>query len=304
MPSPTARLAASTEPTCSNTRMPAMTCVITGAGRRPTPREPMAPALLTATARSGVMPTKAMPAWAIGELRPYAVVRRVWSSLPATLPESGRRPCPAPDTSRDENVPVDESMRTLLAELFDEGATHDAAEPDRLRRRRNLEPETAALLTLVLRVAGARTIVEIGTSNGYSTIWLADAARATGGTVTSVDVEEWPGLRDNLTRAGVEPELVIADGGTYLAGQADASVDLLFLDAERVEYESWWPHPTRVLKDGGVLAMDNVLSHPDEVATVLALIAADPEFTGETIAVGKGLHLAVKRARGGTTPPR
>jgi predicted O-methyltransferase YrrM len=187
-------------------------------------------------------------------------------------------------------------MRTLLAELFEQGATHDAAEPDRLRRLRNLEPETAALLTLVLRAAGARTIVEIGTSNGYSAIWLADAARDTGGTVTSVDVEEWPGLRSNLARAGVEPELVIADGGAYLAGLATASVDLLFLDAERVEYESWWPHPARVLRPGGVLAMDNVLSHPDEVASVLALLAADPEFTGETIAVGKGLHLAVKKA--------
>ncbi|HEY0531241.1 MAG TPA: class I SAM-dependent methyltransferase [Actinoplanes sp.] len=190
---------------------------------------------------------------------------------------------------------MDSSTRTLLAELFEQGATHDAAEPDRLRRLRNLEPETAALLTLVLRIAGARRIVEIGTSNGYSTIWLADAARATGGHVTSVDVEQWPGVVDNLAQAGVEAELVIADGGQYLGRLPDASVDLLFLDAERVEYESWWPHPTRVVKNGGVLAMDNVLSHPDEVASALALLDADPEFTGETVAVGKGLHLAVKR---------
>lgn len=187
-------------------------------------------------------------------------------------------------------------MRTLLDGLFAQGATHDAAEPDRLRRLRNLEPETAALLTLVLRIAGARRIVEIGTSNGYSTIWLADAVRATGGHVTSVDVEEWPGVADNLASAGVDAERVLADGGDYLRGLPDGSVDLLFLDAERVEYESWWPHPTRVLKAGGVLAMDNVLSHPGEVAPVLALLDADPEFTGETIAVGKGLHLAVKRA--------
>jgi predicted O-methyltransferase YrrM len=190
---------------------------------------------------------------------------------------------------------VDSSTRTLLAELFEQGATHDAAEPDRLRRLRNLEPETAALLTLVLRIAGARRIVEIGTSNGYSTIWLADAARATGGHVTSVDVEQWPGVVDNLAQAGVEAELVIADGGQYLGRLPDGSVDLLFLDAERVEYESWWPHPTRVVKNGGVLTMDNVLSHPDEVASVLALLDADPEFTGETVAAGKGLHLAVKR---------
>ncbi|MEU4428077.1 class I SAM-dependent methyltransferase [Actinoplanes sp. NPDC024001] len=65
----------------------------------------------------------------------------------------------------------------------------DAAEPDRLRRRRNLEPDAAVLLTLVLRIARARTVVEIGTANGFSATWLADAVRDTGGHLTSVDVE-------------------------------------------------------------------------------------------------------------------
>lgn len=90
---------------------------------------------------------------------------------------------------------MDAKLRILLAELFEAGAAHDAAEPDRLRRLRNLEPATAELLTLVLRIAGARDVVEIGTSNGYSAIWLADAARDTGGRVTTVDVEEWPGCQ-------------------------------------------------------------------------------------------------------------
>jgi predicted O-methyltransferase YrrM len=192
---------------------------------------------------------------------------------------------------------VDADLRTLLAELFAEGAAHDAAEPDRLRRLRNLEPATAELLTLVLRVAGAREIVEIGTSNGYSAIWLADAARDTGGRVTSVDVEEWPGAGANLARAGLTVRRELADGGDHLAGRADASVDLLFLDAERVQYAGWWPHPVRVLRPGGVLAIDNVLSHPAEVADVLGFIAADPELVGETVAVGKGLHLAWRRRR-------
>jgi predicted O-methyltransferase YrrM len=186
---------------------------------------------------------------------------------------------------------VDEHLRTVLADLFDRGLTHDTAEPDRLRRLRNLEPATAELLTLVLRIAGARDIVEIGTSNGYSAIWLADAARATGGTVTSVDVASWPGVTENLAAAGVSVTCVLADGGSYLAARPDAGVDLLFLDAERVEYAGWWPHPVRVLRPGGVLAIDNVLSHPAEVADVLARLAADPSVVGETVAVGKGLYL-------------
>ena len=190
---------------------------------------------------------------------------------------------------------MDTALRALLSELFDRGVAHDAAEPDRLRRLRNLEPATAELLTLVQRIARAREIVEIGTSNGYSAIWLADAARDTGGQVTSVDVQEWPGVAENLNRAGVTVQREIADGGDYLAGRADASVDLLFLDAERVEYPTWWPHPVRVLRPGGVLAIDNVLSHPDEVAEFLALLDADPQCVTTTVAVGKGLTLAWRR---------
>lgn len=191
---------------------------------------------------------------------------------------------------------MDATLRRLLAELFEQGQAHDTAEPDRRRRRRNLEPATAELLTLPLRIARARDILEIGTSNGYSAIWLADAARDTGGHVTTVDAVAWPGVAENLERAGVTVTRLLADGGAHLAGTADASVDLLFLDAERVQYAGWWPHPVRVLRPGGVLAVDNVLSHPDEVADVLALIAAEPGLTGATVAVGKGLHVAVRMA--------
>lgn len=191
---------------------------------------------------------------------------------------------------------MDAQLRARLEELFHQGTAHDATQSDRRRRLRNLEPATAELLTLVLRIGRARDVLEIGTSNGYSAMWLADAARDTGGHVVTVDVEEWPGVVDNL--AGLRVIRLIQDGGAYLAARATASVDLLFLDAERTEYAAWWPHPARVLRPGGVLAIDNVLSHPDEVAEILALIAADDGFVGETIAVGKGLHLAWRRAVG------
>jgi predicted O-methyltransferase YrrM len=189
---------------------------------------------------------------------------------------------------------VDTELRALLADLYTAGTTHDAAQPDRLRRRRNLEPDAAELLTLVLRMAGAREVVEIGTSNGYSAIWLADAVRDTGGTVTSVDIEEWPGAATNIDRSELSAFVrrEISDGGAYLAGLADASVDLLFLDAERVQYPDWWPHPVRVLRPGGILAVDNVLSHPDEVAGFLALVTAQGGVVSATVAVGKGLFLA------------
>jgi len=197
---------------------------------------------------------------------------------------------------------MDQRLSRLVAELHADGLAHDAQQPDRRLKRRNLEPTTAELLGLVARIAGARQVVEIGTSNGLSTIWLADAVGETGGNVVSVDSGTADDARANLHRAdAVQPgfsqrvELRQEDGGAYLARLGDGSVDLLFLDAERVEYPSWWPHPARVLRSGGLLAIDNVLSHPDEVAPFLTLLAGVRDLIGATVAVGKGLHLAWRR---------
>ena len=195
---------------------------------------------------------------------------------------------------------VNERLSKFLEHLYADGVAYDLAQPDRVLKRRSLEPDTAGLLSLIVRIADTRTVVEIGTSNAYSTIWLADAVADTGGHVVSVDTASSDVARTNLALADItQPglanrvELHQEDGGAYLARLADRSVDLLFLDAERVEYPNWWPHPARVLRRGGVLAIDNVLSHADEVAPFLKLL--DKEFVGTTVAVGKGLHLAWRR---------
>jgi len=200
---------------------------------------------------------------------------------------------------------MNQGLSRLLGDLYAEGVAHDAAQPGRLLKRRNLEPATAELLSLIVRIAGARRVVEIGTANGYSTVWLADAVGDTGGHVVSLDTATNDEARANLARAdAAQPgladrvDLRQEDGGAYLARLADSSLDLLFLDAERVEYPSWWPHPVRTLHPGAVLAIDNVLSHAEEVAPFLTLLAREPALVTATIAVGKGLHLAWHR---GTT---
>ncbi len=145
-------------------------------------------------------------------------------------------------------------------------------------------------------------MVEIGTANGYSTVWLADAVGDTDGGLVTLDTVANDEARSNLARADAvqsglskRVEFRQEDGGAYLARLADSSVDLLFLDAERVEYPKCWPHPIRVLRQGGVLAIDNVLSHADEVAPFLALLTRETVLVRATVAVGKGLHLAWRR---------
>ena len=160
-------------------------------------------------------------------------------------------------------------------------------------------PETGRLMHMLAVAAEARVLVEVGASYGYSTVWLADALGDTDGHLVTLDTGASDAAQQNLAHAdAVQPGLARRvefrqeDGGAYLAGLGDGTVDLLFLDAERVQYPSWWPHPVRVLRRGAVLAIDNVLSHPDEVAPFLALLAREPSLARSTVAVGKGLHLA------------
>ncbi len=198
---------------------------------------------------------------------------------------------------------VNQRLAAFVDDLHAHGVTHDAAQPDRLLKYRNLEPATAELLSLIVLIAGARRVVEIGTANGHSTIWLADALGDIEGRVVSIETGSIDEACTNLARAdAAQPgltkrvQLQQEDGGAYLARLADGSVDLLFLDAERVEYSRWWPHPVRVLRPGGVLAIDNVLSHAEEVAPFLALLAREAALVRTTDAVGKGLHIAWRRA--------
>jgi predicted O-methyltransferase YrrM len=196
---------------------------------------------------------------------------------------------------------MDAALAALLEELYAAGRAHDAAQADRLARLRNLEPGTARLLALLVRATGARAVLELGTSNGYSTLWLADAVRDTGGTVVSVelDAERSAQAAANLARAGLEShvQLRIKDAAEALAEAGDGSVDLVFLDAERPHYAGYWPELVRVLRPGGLLAVDNVISHAHELEEFTALVETDERVTTAVVPVGAGLRLAVSQPR-------
>jgi predicted O-methyltransferase YrrM len=194
---------------------------------------------------------------------------------------------------------VDELVRGTIDALVADAERHDAAKTDRLDRWRVLEPDAGRLLWFLTHTAGARSIVEIGTSRGVSTLWLADAARSTGGRVLSLDTDAaaQEHARHSVTEAGLGEyvQFRVADGGAALAELTDGAADLLFLDAERTEYPAWWPHPVRVLRTGGVLVVDNALSHPAEIAPLRELIEAEPGLASTTIGVGKGELVALRR---------
>ena len=193
---------------------------------------------------------------------------------------------------------MDSHLKTLLDELAAFGDAHDSAGTDHAARMLNITPDTGEFLAVLVKAMQARRILEIGTSNGYSTLWLADAAAAIGGAVTTVELvpDKIAMARANFERAGLVDRITQLDGdaGQVLRTLEDAAFDLVFLDSRRSDYLGWWPDTRRVLRPGGLLVVDNATSHAHEMADFTAAVRADGGFTTSLVPVGKGEFLAVK----------
>ncbi len=195
-----------------------------------------------------------------------------------------------------------EAMTMQLSELKNElarfGAENDAHETERARRMLNITPDTGEFLSVLVRFGNARRVLEIGTSNGYSTLWIAEAAAAIDGHVTTLEyaADKVAMARDTFARSGLADRitLVHGDAGQWLAQAADASIDLLFLDSDREQYAGWWPQLRRVLRRGGLLVVDNATSHAAQMEPLRALLDADPDFGTSLVPVGNGELLAVR----------
>jgi len=184
-----------------------------------------------------------------------------------------------------------------VADLYDTFKRHDAQHADRLLRYRNIEAESAKLLSQFIRMQQAKAILEIGTSTGYSTLWLAEAAQATGGQVTTVEIDVKRSAEAKRHVAELElSEIVqfwVGDAADYLK-EAQETFDFILLDAERNAYENYWPDLKRLVKPkGGVLIIDNVISHAAEVKSFLELIKNDQNFMSSILPVGAGLCMVV-----------
>src|SRR3989304_1101036 len=177
-----------------------------------------------------------------------------------------------------------EAMTMQLSELKNElarfGAENDAHETERARRMLNITPDTGEFLSVLVRFGNARRVLEIGTSNGYSTLWIAEAAAAIDGHVTTLEyaADKVAMARDAFARSGLADRitLVHGDAGQWLAQAADASIDLLFLDSDREQYAGWWPQLRRVLRRGGPLGGGDAPPHAPAKGTLRAVVGGGP----------------------------
>jgi predicted O-methyltransferase YrrM len=191
---------------------------------------------------------------------------------------------------------LDDRVRTVLERLEREDAEERAAGLPQEVRARAVVPTTGRFLFSLVAPQADCEVLEIGGSRGYSSIWLAAGVRNLGGRVLSLEqdplkIDAW---RRNVAEAGLEEwaELVEGDARETLAGIEDV-FDVVFIDAEKEDYEQLFELARPKLEPGALVVADNVLSHPDPLALYSAARQADPTLVSVTVPLDRGLELSV-----------
>jgi len=192
---------------------------------------------------------------------------------------------------------MDQQLASFLAELYRQDQENDARQEDRRQKMLNLEPETAHLVSLLVRSGRYRRLLEIGTSNGYSTCWLAWSVGQTGGRVTSIDRDAAKHrlAEANLRQAGVRELVELRCGeASELIATLQGPFDCVLFDADRQSAPAQVRQLLPRLTPTVLLLADNALSHPQDLAAYLEAIRALPDFEQMIVPVGKGLSLAYR----------
>ena len=172
----------------------------------------------------------------------------------------------------------------------------------RPQRMLNITHDTGRLLWILVRAMGASRILEIGTSNAFSTIWLADAAHSNGGRVTTLEnnPEKIALARTNLATAGLDGVVDIIEGSAAdILPSLPGPFDVIFLDADRSSYVVYLDLVLPKLRTGGMLIADNASSHADEMQAFLTRVKSHPQLFAVTAPIGKGEEIAVKLGNSG-----
>ena len=192
---------------------------------------------------------------------------------------------------------IDDAARAVMARLEAQDAGERERDTPRAVRLRQISPEVGRFLHTIVLARRPRTVVEIGTSGGYSTIWLSLAARDVGASVTTLEIDpkKVAVATANLREAGLDgiATIVAGDAAAYLRARKEP-FDFVFLDAEKEDYAAYLDMVVPLLSPGGVLVADNLLSHEDDLAPFRDRALADERLSGLVVPIGRGELLAVK----------
>jgi len=191
---------------------------------------------------------------------------------------------------------LDERVLEVLARLEAEDADERERGVPAAERSRQVAPATGRFLFSLVAPQNDCGVLELGGSRGYSTIWLAAGVRYFTGRVLSVEhdprkVESW---RRNIADAGLEQWAEVLEGDAFATLPLVQDVfDVVFLDAEKDDYERLFALAREKVEPGGLIVADNVLSHVETLGAYSAARQADPTLVSVTVPLDRGLELSV-----------
>jgi predicted O-methyltransferase YrrM len=191
---------------------------------------------------------------------------------------------------------LDNRVRAVLDRLEREDTDERAQGLPAAQRSRQVAPSTGRFLFSFVAPQTDCEVLEIGGSRGYSTIWLAAGVRHLGGRVLSLEsdpakVEAW---RANIEEAGLSDwaELVAGDAFETLP-RIDDVFDVVFLDAEKEQYEPLFAEARTKLEPGATVIADNVLSHVEALGAYSQARQSDPTLESVTVPLDRGFEISV-----------
>jgi predicted O-methyltransferase YrrM len=167
----------------------------------------------------------------------------------------------------------------------------------RAQRLRQVSPEVGRFLHTLVLTSRPERIVEVGTSGGYSTLWLGSAARMTGSAVTTLEIDpvKVAFASESVSEAGLGGivDIIEGDAFAHLSSRTER-IDLCFLDAEKEDYAAFYDLIVPLLSPGGSLVADNVLSHQEELASFTDRALADERMSAVVVPIGRGELFAAR----------
>jgi caffeoyl-CoA O-methyltransferase len=191
---------------------------------------------------------------------------------------------------------LDDRVRAVLERLELEDADERARGLPSAERSRAVVRTTGQFLFSLVAPQWDCEVLEVGASRGYSSLWFAAGVRLLGGHVTSLEndpakVAAW---RVNIAEADVDEwaDLIEGDAGETIP-TIDDVFDVVFIDAEKEDYERLFQASREKVEPGGLIIADNVLSHGDTLGAYVEARQSDPTLESVTVPLDRGLELSV-----------
>lgn len=160
----------------------------------------------------------------------------------------------------------------------------------------NITPDTASFLYLLIKDRQYKTGLEIGTSNGYSAIWISSALALNKGQLYTIESHKERQLlaEQNLKKAKIKNATLIKGHAPEDIPKSPKKFDFIFFDATKYEHLSYFKTLENRLKKGGVIIADNILSHPEQMKPYIKYVEKQKNFHSEILNLGTGIMISFK----------